>query len=235
MNRALLIKRLRNEYLAALPALHGVRQRMADDLGRALEAAGNHTCSQIQSRVKSWDSVAAKIARQKIAPNHIGEISDLVGLRVVLLFPQEIKVVCGILASLFQVISHLDAQSWLKDNEFGYRSQHCIVEIPSMLLETELKRRLKVCNAEIQMRTMAQHIWASISHRVVYRNSSLNESYRRRAVYALAALLEIVDMELERVGREVRLPGTTDHAKKRRHLGKLSRSRLLGHSIQKLR
>ena len=53
--------------------------------------------------------------------------------------------------------------------------------------------------AEIQVRTLAQHIWAAASHELQYKQEQSVPPAVRRAIYRVSALLETVDLELDRV------------------------------------
>lgn len=53
--------------------------------------------------------------------------------------------------------------------------------------------------AEIQIRTTSQHIWASASHVLQYKNERNIPIQLRRSINRVAALLEMVDLEFERV------------------------------------
>lgn len=53
--------------------------------------------------------------------------------------------------------------------------------------------------AEIQVRTMAQHIWAASSHVLQHKNESNVPLPVSRSIHRVSALLETVDFELERV------------------------------------
>ena len=56
--------------------------------------------------------------------------------------------------------------------------------------------------AEIQVRTVAQHIWAAASHILQYKRETGVPPPIRRSIYRVSALLETVDLEFERVLEE---------------------------------
>jgi hypothetical protein len=53
--------------------------------------------------------------------------------------------------------------------------------------------------SEIQVRTLAQHIWAAGSHKLQYKREASVPPPLRRAIYRVSALLETVDLEFSRV------------------------------------
>lgn len=52
---------------------------------------------------------------------------------------------------------------------------------------------------ELQVRTLAQHMWAATSHKLQYKREESVPLPLRRAIYRVSALLETVDLELDRV------------------------------------
>ncbi|MDN9006687.1 GTP pyrophosphokinase family protein, partial [Staphylococcus aureus] len=57
--------------------------------------------------------------------------------------------------------------------ENGYRSLHIGLSIPVFLAE-----RVEVLHVEIQIRTIGIDIWASLEHKILYKNNSETEKYR---------------------------------------------------------
>lgn len=53
--------------------------------------------------------------------------------------------------------------------------------------------------AEIQVRTLAQHIWAAASHKLQYKHEANVPPPLRRSIHRVSALLETVDLEFERL------------------------------------
>jgi hypothetical protein len=53
--------------------------------------------------------------------------------------------------------------------------------------------------AELQVRTLAQHMWAAASHKLQYKQELSVPPPVRRAIHRVSALLETVDLEFERV------------------------------------
>jgi hypothetical protein len=61
---------------------------------------------------------------------------------------------------------------------------------------------LQGLKVEVQVRTLAQHIWAAASHKLQYKQEESVPPPLRRAIYRASALLETVDLEFERVLEE---------------------------------
>jgi hypothetical protein len=97
-----------------------------------------------------------------------------------------------------------EANSWKRTptsdpDRFGYRSDHYVVSCsPSRagLSEWSPYRGLK---AEIQVRTVLQHAWAAIDHRLNYKRASEIPTELKRKLFRISALLEVADDQFESV------------------------------------
>ena len=76
---------------------------------------------------------------------------------------------------------------------------HCIVKIPDAWTSLPTFADCQALQAEIQLRTIAQHTWAEASHLLQYKHESSVPFEVRRSINRVAALLETVDLEFERV------------------------------------
>lgn len=153
----------------------------------------------MESRVKAWSSIANNIEQNSLSLKKIEDLNDFVGIRVILLFRPDIARVDQLLRSMLDIVSVEDTAHRLSENQFGYQSQHYIVKIPHRWLGIPSLRQLETLKAEIQIRTLAQHIWAAASHKLQYKNENSIPFPLRRSMHRLSALLELVDFEFERI------------------------------------
>jgi len=153
----------------------------------------------IQARVKSWSSIAEKLGRVRLDIQDVRDLQDLVGIRVILLFRRDLQRACRAIERNFRVRKRYDTQERLAADQFGYSSHHFVVDVPEAWLSLPTMTGLGTLGAEIQVRTLAQHIWAEASQALQYKVEENVPIPIRRAVARTAALLETVDLELERV------------------------------------
>lgn len=123
----------------------------------------------IESRLKTWSSVAEKLERKQLKLQSIRELPDLVGVRVILLFSSDVGKAVGLIEQVFEVVSREDTVTRLGDSQFGYQSQHFIVRLPESWLGVPTLSGLGQLTVELQIRTLAQHIWAAASHKLQYK------------------------------------------------------------------
>jgi len=153
----------------------------------------------IQYRVKQWESLAKKFQSPSFPIKTVREVQDVAGLRIILLFKRDIATVADLIKQHLKVIRQYDTQERLKENEFGYTSLHFVVELPEAWLTVPTMAPMRGLIAEIQIRTIAQHIWAAASHTLQYKKKENVPIPVLRAIYRASALLETVDLEFERV------------------------------------
>ena len=153
----------------------------------------------IQFRVKSWNSILDKLEAKRASLRKLSDLPDIAGIRIVLLFQRDIDKVAGVIEATFKVLQKEDTRDRLGESEFGYGSIHYEVTTPNEWLKVPTLKPLEGIHGEIQVRTAAQHIWAAASHVLQYKSESDVPFPLRRAITRAAALLEIVDLEFERV------------------------------------
>ncbi|HFQ4975452.1 TPA: GTP pyrophosphokinase family protein [Vibrio vulnificus] len=155
--------------------------------------------TQIESRIKSFQSITEKISRKSREIQCVTDFDDYVGIRIIVLFKSDIDKTCDLIKQHFSVVDEEDVAERLDDNQFGYQSTHYTVKLPSEWLKVPTLAGLESYKAEVQVRTLSQHIWAVASHKLQYKHESNVPTPVRRSINRVSALLETVDLEFERV------------------------------------
>lgn len=153
----------------------------------------------IESRIKPWSSIVDKIERRALILSSIQQIDDLIGIRIILLFKRDLEKACSLISKTFVVISHEDTAQRLTEAQFGYQSFHYVISFPEKWLDIPSFQKFTDFKAEVQVRTLAQHIWAAASHNLQYKQEQSVPVPVQRSIYRVSALLETVDLEFERV------------------------------------
>jgi ppGpp synthetase/RelA/SpoT-type nucleotidyltranferase len=173
-----------------------------------LEAA-NIPYHMLEGRVKPLDSLLAKAQRQTTGQNitDIDEIVDICGVRVICLFLSDVEKIGKIIEEKFSIESKDDKVLSKPQEEFGYLSVHYIGKLPSSFCGTRYDE-IKNLRFEIQLRTIAMHVWSTISHYLDYKSPHSVPSHLRKDFYSLSALFYLADSHFElffRKGQESRL------------------------------
>lgn len=153
----------------------------------------------MEGRIKTLTSIHEKVDRKKKSINTVTDLDDFVGIRIIVLFRSDIEKVCEIVKSNFDVVDIEDVSRRLSDDQFGYQSNHYTIKLPSEWLTLPTLSDLGKFKAEIQIRTLSQHIWAVASHKLQYKQEQSVPVPLRRSINRASALLETVDLEFERV------------------------------------
>jgi len=178
---------------------------------------GTITLSKIEGRVKDKEECIRKFARkyqpvleERNEPYEIrSHITDLIGLRIVCLYEDEIDRVADILRSHFEVIEITDKVSALEKTEgsFGYKGLHMDLRLNAARSALPEYAHYAPFQFELQVRTIIQDSWSVLDHQIKYKKSIPNPLKRR--INILAALFELADREF----REIR-DSTADELKK---------------------
>lgn len=156
----------------------------------------------ITSRVKDFDSFYEKSNRlfegKLKYKQPFEQISDLVGIRIVVIAQRNIKEICGCVRNALDVIEEEDkAAELLKTGQLGYESYHLICRLGIGRANLDEYRGLCTQPFEIQVRTALQHAWAENEHRIQYKKSKNPELQKR--FLRLAAAISSADEEFDRI------------------------------------
>ncbi len=153
----------------------------------------------ISSRLKELDSIVEKNnSRRFEIKDSITELNDLVGVRIVLLFPEyKGKVIELLLSEFFLIEESRSEESSI--NTFGYSSVHLILKIRDEWLQSPDWKEHSNKKIEIQIRTLSEHIWAETSHALFYKQEENIPKLISRDFYRLSALLEVVDDKMQNI------------------------------------
>ena len=151
----------------------------------------------IEYRIKSLESIVEKLKRRgyEVSIDNIyAHIQDIAGIRVICNYLDDIYYLRSLLTrnESFHVIREVDYIKQPKDT--GYRSLHLIVEVPFVISEGTLKLPV-----EIQLRTIAMDMWASLEHELRYKSKrQWTEDDARRLRLCSDAISEI-DREMQNI------------------------------------
>lgn len=151
----------------------------------------------IEYRIKTLDSIVDKLKRRGYEiniDNIYAYIHDVAGIRVICNYLDDIYYLRSLLTrnESFRVIREVDYIQQPKES--GYRSLHLIVEVPFVISEGTLKLPV-----EIQLRTIAMDMWASLEHELRYKSQrQWEENDASRLRLCSDAIFEI-DREMQNI------------------------------------
>ena len=159
----------------------------------------------ISSRIKTEDSLKGKIANKGEKYNSLIDITDILGIRIITLFEDDVIKVETVLKSIFEIDKNNSEDKFnkLKANEFGYRSVHFVCSLNAERKKLRENEDIANLKFEIQVRSILQHSWAEIEHDLGYKFESDLPDQIQRDFFRVAGLLELADMEFIRIKKEI--------------------------------
>lgn len=177
------------QYRAAKPELEVLSQQVYNLL-KAMLKEQNIEINTMECRVKTESSLAGKLERKGDKYQTLEDITDLVGLRIVTFYTDDVDKIAAIVKKLFQVDwnNSVDKRKVHQLTSFGYNSLHYICRLKEGSMPFE-----------IQMRTALQHVWSAIEHDIGYKGIVKLPPEFRRQFSRLAGMLELADDEFSRL------------------------------------
>lgn len=194
-------------YAQERPALEHACAFYVALLQSILSQARDIDISKVEARVKDRDECVRKFSRkyraaleESGAPYEIRHyITDLVGVRVVCLYEDELEKVAQIVQSHFDVIDVTDKVSAMEGTEasFGYKGLHLDLRLNAAQAALPENAAFAGQPFELQVRTIIQDSWSVLDHKIKYKKSIPAELKRR--INVLSALFELADREFRQI------------------------------------
>jgi ppGpp synthetase/RelA/SpoT-type nucleotidyltranferase len=179
-------------------------------VGSLLSISPTITTPTITGRVKDREESIKKFVRKyqsdfetaKIPYEIKDHITDLIAIRVICLYEDEVGDIAKVLTDNFDVLEVTDKIKALEstEDEFGYKGLHLDIKINGKRRELPEYRRFSPLRFEVQIRTIVQDAWSVLDHKIKYKKSIPPRLKRR--INALAAQFETVDHEFLAIKNE---------------------------------
>ncbi len=198
--------RLEEAYRRLRPKYEEALQELQLRLRSELTAIGLDPT--VKWRVKSFDSCFSKLVRRvREAGEHSDtmELTDLLGIRFVCPFLEDIERIEQRLRDRYEVLEVERKGSKYSFHEFGYDSTHYLIRMPAEI--ARLCGLPQELSCELQLRTILQDAWAEVEHELIYKAdfSPLDDPLRRKlaALNANLSLSDTIFQEIRDYQREL--------------------------------
>lgn len=155
----------------------------------------------ITSRNKSPRNIMEKLRRMSLEPtleNARQYLNDIGGIRVI----------CSLIEDVYTIAEQLKRQNditvlTIKDyiknpKPNGYRSYHMIIEVPVFLTD-----RVTPVKIEVQIRTVAMDLWASLEHKIYYKSGIQIPQSLQDEIKQTADDMAAIDQRLCKIKSEI--------------------------------
>ena len=192
------------EYRARLPVYEKLRAIVLEQLRRCLKE-NNIIVSGIEARVKTENSLAGKLELKGYKYHTLGDITDIVGARIITYYSDEVDLISGLVERIFEVdwSNSVDKRKMLETDRFGYMSLHYVCRIPESVCKVPEMPELNQTRFELQMRSTLQHVWANMYHDMGYKSDVEIPVEYQRNMNRLAGILELADEQFSLIRREI--------------------------------
>src|SRR6266851_3991622 len=190
----------------AVAAIEHILRSALDELKEEL------AIHDVSGRVKALESCVQKYNEKYRQKNEAGSsakkiselITDLIGVRIVCLYEDDIERISEKVQQTFEVIGKTDKIEAMNLNvdRFGYKALHYDLHLGAPRRALGEYRRFTAFNVELQIRTIFQDAWSVIDHQLKYKQN-LHASLARR-INVFAALCELADQEFMRIRDDIR-------------------------------
>ncbi len=199
--------RFHSFYAQQRPVLDSACATLTAMVSSVVTQSGGVDIAKVEGRVKDADECVRKFVRkyrtaleERNLPYDIETyITDLIGVRVVCLYEDELEKVAQILRGHFTVIDVTDKVSAVESTEasFGYKGLHLDLKLNASDSDVPAHAHCANLTFELQVRTIIQDAWSVLDHKIKYKKSIPGELKRR--INVLSALFELADREFRQV------------------------------------
>jgi putative GTP pyrophosphokinase len=154
---------IRADYEARRPLLDELANNIRSVCEQLLETQ-KIPLHSVEVRVKSISSVLEKISqisRKGCAPS-LDELDDIVGLRVICLYPKHVDLIVDLMEREFKVLTRLDKRSEPSPEHFGYSSVHLVCTLSDTQREN-LPKYSRVGLTHFEVQVSKECPWAACS------------------------------------------------------------------------
>ena len=196
--------KIKNIYETYSPYLSEIMNNIKVILAENIKLSSQPT---FKGRIKNFQSYYKKLLRQKpdeaASSDSLICLTDMMGIRVICAFLEDISVVQEQLQSIFDVKEIEIKGNSENFKEFGYESVHVLVSIPENCMPKSIPEGIVfppdlVC--EIQIRTILQDAWAEVEHELIYKTEFTPfDLPLRRKLASINASLSLADIIFQEI------------------------------------
>ncbi|SDZ78279.1 ppGpp synthetase catalytic domain-containing protein (RelA/SpoT-type nucleotidyltranferase) [Desulfuromusa kysingii] len=196
--------KFRKFYDKNLSLIQATQDRYISTIEKLIEQLDVGEVTKIEGRIKDKEECIKKFQRKYQGKLEADEkpyrikdyLSDLIGIRIVCLYEDQISVVSDVLKSHFRIIEVTDKIAAVESTEdlFGYKGLH--MDLVPVQAEGA-SPRLQEFPFEVQIRSLIQDAWSVLDHKIKYKKSIPNNLKRR--INVLSALFELADREFKEI------------------------------------
>lgn len=192
------------EYREKIPLFERIRSIAVEQLQQCLDE-NKIIVASINSRIKTEESLTGKLELKGYKYRKLNDITDIVGIRVVTFFNDEVDIISALAEKQFEIDweNTVDKRKMMEIDRFGYMSLHYICRLPKKLCDGLKMPELNEVRFELQMRSALQHVWANMYHDMGYKTDVEIPREYQRNMSRLAGMLELADEQFSNIRKDI--------------------------------
>jgi putative GTP pyrophosphokinase len=192
LNKEVIQKRYESETYARILTLRDISNRLEQVF------SGLVSRPTVKTRIKQFPSYYKKYLNLLKAGVTKPLITDLMGIRIVCPFLEDLLLVENLIKGHFEVTEVDRKEHSNTFKEFGYEAVHLLIRIPADIARVRGETGCDV--VEIQIRTVLQDAWAEVEHEIFYK-AEFNpiDTPMKRKLAAVNASLTLADSVFQEI------------------------------------
>lgn len=148
----------------------------------------------IKTRIKTENSIINKLKKNNYEVNkeNLSHIHDIAGIRIVCSFLSDIEKIENLILQDKDITLKRRKDYITNPKENGYSSLHFNVYIP-----VELSGNIELVEVEIQIRTLAMDLWATLEHKMCYKKNGNVPPVIKERLKVLSNLVNEMDIYID--------------------------------------
>ncbi len=151
----------------------------------------------MESRIKTPESILEKMTRREYPMDFESlqkNIYDIAGIRVICNYINDIYQIINLLCQQRDLAIQVKKDYIISPKPTGYRSLHIVFDV-----ELYFNNKIKKVPVEIQFRTIAMDMWASLEHELRYKSNNNLTEEEKQNLKNYSDTLYNIDLNMQRI------------------------------------
>lgn len=181
-------------YQAAIREVHTKLENLDEEFELRHQRNPIH---HMQSRLKTVQSITEKLQRRGLPVSFASaaeNLYDIAGMRVICPYVSDVYTVADLIKSQDDIVLLKEQDYIVSPKKNGYRSLHLVLQVPVFLAEGKI-----FVPVEVQIRTIAMDLWASLEHELRYKEPQRVPRELSAELVRTAEDMAEIDLRMQRI------------------------------------
>lgn len=200
VNHIIDINKIEQEHKLLEPVAFSIHDKLREVLQKLIDENEIRLAVPFRTRVKELWAILDKAKNRRFQIREtILELPDVIGVRVMPLFVREINKVAELIRENFEVVDTYFPQDKVSGNACTQSCLQMVFRLPEDWFVTPQMKKFKDLRVELQIRSIPQHNRSQVLSLLQYKQEPNIPRELKSSINRISALLELVDIEIERL------------------------------------